>query len=70
MDDQQCMCGCSQPVAKGQVWLPGHDHRAVHERIKRDHGNVAEFIVWYDKVYAKKAAAAQTRARNRADAGE
>jgi hypothetical protein len=35
-------------VTRGQ-WLPGHDHRAVHQRIRRDHGNVAEFIDWYDK---------------------
>ena len=48
MPTRKCKCGCGQPVTRGQ-WLPGHDHRAVHQRIRRDHGNVAEFIDWYDK---------------------
>lgn len=56
-----CACGCGQQVAKEQSWVPGHDHRAIHERIKRDHGNVAGFIEWYDAVYAKKQKAAATR---------
>lgn len=59
-----CICGCGARVLKEQSWLPGHDHRAIHDRIKRDHGNVAAFIEWYDAVYAKRAKAAATRAQN------
>lgn len=43
-----CACGCGTKINRG-VWVPGHDHRAVHERIRRDHGNVATFIGWYDQ---------------------
>lgn len=60
-----CACGCGQQTQKEQNWIPGHDHRAIHERIKRDHGNVARFIEWYDAVYAKKAKAALTRANSK-----
>lgn len=63
MAKHQCACGCGTAITKGQ-WVPGHDHRAIHTRIARDHGNVAAFIEWYDKVAAKKAAAAATRGRN------
>lgn len=71
---QECACGCGTVITKG-AWVPGHDHRAIHERISRDHGSVAAFIEWYDKV-AEKAAAkrnaavagAATRARRRAQA--
>lgn len=62
----KCKCGCGQVVARGQ-WLPGHDHRAVHHRIKRDHGNVAAFIDWYDgarpKVVSRKGTRAQAGGR-------
>lgn len=52
MAEQLCACGCGQTITKG-YWVPGHDHRAIHERIARDHGSVAEFIDWYDRVYPK-----------------
>jgi hypothetical protein len=30
-------------------WLPGHDQRAIHQRIARDFaGSVRDFISWYD----------------------
>jgi len=43
----KCKCGCGEVVTGRGVWLPGHDHRAVHQLIKRDHGNVANFVDWY-----------------------
>ena len=64
MPEPTCACGCNGTVAKNQLWLPGHDHRAVQSRIKRDFGGVVSFIEWYDRVMAKKAAAAATRAVN------
>lgn len=43
-----CLCGCGAE-ARNQ-WLPGHDQRAIHQRIRRDFaGNVATFIAWYDQ---------------------
>lgn len=65
-----CSCGCGQQVAKENSWAPGHDHRAIHTRITRDHGNVAAFIDWYDKLHNKKALAAATRAQNKSHAHE
>jgi hypothetical protein len=42
-----CLCGCGVEVRNR--WLPGHDQRAIHDRIRRDFGgNVGEFVVWYD----------------------
>lgn len=43
-----CTCGCGTRISRGR-WVPGHDHRAVHQRIRRDHGDVAAFIIWYDQ---------------------
>ena len=44
-----CLCGCG--VEARNRWLPGHDQRAIHQRIRRDfQGNVATFIAWYDQV--------------------
>lgn len=42
-----CTCGCGTKISRGQ-WVPGHDHRAVHQRIRQDHGDVAAFVAWYD----------------------
>lgn len=55
----KCKCGCGNTVERG-VWLPGHDQRALHQRIHRDHGNVANFVDWYD------ASRRATRIRQRA----
>jgi hypothetical protein len=44
-----CLCGCGAEVRN--QWLPGHDQRAIHDRIRHDFGgNVARFIAWYDHV--------------------
>lgn len=42
-----CLCGCGNEVRN--QWLPGHDQRAIHERIRQDfRGSVAGFVAWYD----------------------
>jgi hypothetical protein len=45
---RKCACGCGTTILRGQ-WVTGHDHRAVHQRIKKHHGDVAGFIDWYDR---------------------
>lgn len=43
-----CRCGCGETTTAGD-FVPGHDHRAIHERIARI-GTVAEFLDWMDVV--------------------
>jgi len=44
-----CRCGCGESAKN--LWLPGHDQRAIHDRIRRDFdGDVAAFIDWYDQL--------------------
>jgi hypothetical protein len=38
-------------VSGGRVFLPGHDQRAVHERIARQWGDTLGFITWFDSQY-------------------
>ena len=64
MAEQQCACGCGQVILKG-VWVPGHDHRAIHSRIAQDHGSVAAFIDWYDYAIQKVAATSRGRGRKK-----
>lgn len=48
LDAGVCRCGCGQAVARGE-WAPGHDQRAIHDRIRSDFGgSVSRFIDWYD----------------------
>jgi translation initiation factor 1 (eIF-1/SUI1) len=44
-------CGCGGRVTGGRVFLPGHDQRAVHERIARQWGDTLGFIAWFDNEY-------------------
>lgn len=46
-----CACGCGAPVTGVRVFLPGHDQRAVHERITRQWGSSLAFIEWFDATY-------------------
>jgi hypothetical protein len=48
-----CACGCGGPVPGHRVFLPGHDQRAVHDRITRQWGSTLGFIEWFDAEYAK-----------------
>ncbi|MBB4932860.1 hypothetical protein F4561_003680 [Lipingzhangella halophila] len=45
--DRGCACGCGTETAS--VFAPGHDHRAVMQRV-RDHfdGSILSFIRWVD----------------------
>lgn len=43
-----CRCGCGQ--AARSAFLPGHDQRAIHDRVAR-FGTVAKFIDWFDQNY-------------------
>lgn len=45
---QLCRCGCGETTTGGD-FVPGHDQRAIHERIARI-GTVAEFLDWMDIV--------------------
>lgn len=46
-----CGCGCGAPVAGHRAFAPGHDQRAVHERITRQWGSTLGFIDWFDAAY-------------------
>lgn len=43
-----CACGCGEPVPGGRQFLPGHDQKAIHDRIKQGWGNTVAFINWFD----------------------
>lgn len=43
-----CRCGCGKTTTAGD-FIPGHDQRAIHERIARI-GTVADFLDWMDIV--------------------
>jgi hypothetical protein len=44
-----CLCGCGGELVRG-TFLPGHDQRAIHDRIAKL-GGVREFIEWFDATY-------------------
>lgn len=44
----RCGCGCGLATSSARAFLPGHDQRAVHERIARRWGSVLGFIKWFD----------------------
>lgn len=48
LDLTACLCGCGGPVRAD--FLPGHDQRAIHERIALL-GSVANFLRWFDQTY-------------------
>ncbi len=47
-----CACGCGAAVAAHRAFAPGHDQRAVHERITRQWGSTLGFIDWFDAAHA------------------
>lgn len=51
VDQRTCACSCGGRVTGGRVFLPGHDQRAVHERIARQWGDTLGFIAWFDNEY-------------------
>lgn len=54
VDGQPCRCGCGGSVS-GRGFLPGHDQRAIHDRINQI-GTVSEFLDWFDVVRGHKPA--------------
>lgn len=46
-----CACGCGGDVTGGRAFLPGHDQRAIHERITQEWGTTLGFIEWFDGTY-------------------
>jgi hypothetical protein len=46
VDDEPrlCACGCGEPTKAGRAFAPGHDQRAIHERITREWGGTLGFI--------------------------
>lgn len=46
-----CACGCGTPIAQPRTFAPGHDQRAVHERITRQWGSTLSFIAWFDQTF-------------------
>ena len=49
--DPACACGCGASVSGNRSFLPGHDQRAVHERIARQWGSTLGFMDWFDATY-------------------
>lgn len=50
-DDQArvCACGCGEPIPASRAFAPGHDQRAVHDRISQGWGNTLAFVRWFDE---------------------
>jgi hypothetical protein len=53
---RRCACGCGEPTAGRAHFLPGHDQKAIHERIARQWGDTVGFITWFDATYRRDAA--------------
>ena len=50
-----CACACGEPVPGARIFAPGHDQRAVHERIGRQWGSTLAFIRWFDDTFPEAA---------------
>ncbi|NKY58141.1 hypothetical protein [Nocardia flavorosea] len=46
-----CACQCGAAVTGSRVFLPGHDQKAVHDRIQRQWGSTVAFINWFDREF-------------------
>jgi hypothetical protein len=46
-----CSCGCGEPVPPNRAFAPGHDQKAIHERITRQWGGTLGFMKWFDSTY-------------------
>jgi hypothetical protein len=54
-----CACGCDGVVTGARHFLPGHDQRAIHDRIAAQWGNTVGFIRWFDTTYGQPASQVQ-----------
>ena len=43
-----CACGCGETVPANRSFVPGHDQKAIHQRITREWGGTIGFIEWFD----------------------
>jgi hypothetical protein len=50
-DERLCACGCGEATKAGRAFAPGHDQRAIHERITRQWGGTLGFIRWFDATF-------------------
>ena len=57
-----CACGCGVDVVGSRVFLPGHDQRAIHDRIAQEWGTTLEFVEWFDETYGNPRASAPSEA--------
>ncbi len=46
-----CACGCGGPVPGHRVFLPGHDQKALHDRVAAQWGSTLAFVRWFDATY-------------------
>ena len=53
-----CACGCHTPVPSGRLFVPGHDQKAIHERIAKRWGSARKFIEWFDATEGEAGSAA------------
>jgi hypothetical protein len=51
VESRTCGCGCGEPVPGNRIFLPGHDQKAIHERIAKQWGDTRGFIKWFDAQY-------------------
>jgi hypothetical protein len=50
-----CGCGCGETVPEQRSFMPGHDQKAIHDRIARQWGGTVGFVNWFDATYPDKA---------------
>lgn len=50
---RSCGCGCGGDVSGQRSFLPGHDQRAIHERIAKEWGTTLRFVEWFDTEYGR-----------------
>lgn len=50
-EERTCGCGCGGNVSGQRSFLPGHDQRAIHERIAKQWGTTLRFVEWFDAEY-------------------
>jgi hypothetical protein len=43
-----------QVVAGARQFLPGHDQRAIHDRVSEQRGSTMGFIRWFDDTYRSR----------------
>jgi hypothetical protein len=55
-ESKTCACGCGEPISGARHFVPGHDQRAIHDRISRQWGDTLGFIEWFDSTYPRVAA--------------